>query len=77
MDNQGFVHLNVISNFKRIRKLTQGIHMVRSACLKSSVLEVSTGLDGVDRVRCKEGWRQWVLTAAPQRESRKNLLRNI
>ncbi|KAI9811112.1 MAG: hypothetical protein M1832_001068 [Thelocarpon impressellum] len=61
MDSQGFVFLAVIADFNRMRQLTQDIELVRYACLQSRKIEFRTGSDGLDRLRPREGWQQWVL----------------
>lgn len=61
MDSYGFVFLNVLANFNRIRQLTQDIELLRYACFQSRTIELYQGLDGLDRVRRREGWQQWVL----------------
>ncbi|KAI9781038.1 MAG: hypothetical protein M1816_002581 [Peltula sp. TS41687] len=61
MDSQGFVFLNVIANFNRIRNLTQDIELLRVACYQSRTIEFVQGSDGLDRVRRREGWQQWLL----------------
>ena len=61
MDSQGFVFLNVIANFNRIRNLTQDMELLRVACYQSRTIEFVQGSDGFDRVRRREGWQQWVL----------------
>lgn len=62
MDSQGFVFLNVIANFNRIRQLTQDMELLRYACYQSRTIEFFQGPDGLDRVRRREGWPQWVLS---------------
>ncbi|KAI9851439.1 MAG: hypothetical protein M1838_003628 [Thelocarpon superellum] len=61
MDSQGFVFLAVILEFNRIRQLTRDMELVRYACLQSRKIELRTGADGMDRLRPREGWSQWVL----------------
>jgi hypothetical protein len=61
MDSQGFVFLDVLSNFNRIKQLTQDLEMIRLVCLRSPVIEILTGGDGVERVRRQGDWQQWVM----------------
>ena len=61
MDSQGFVFLQFIAGFKRIQGLTQEIEQVRVACQASQTIDLIRGEDGVDRVRRRDGWEQWVL----------------
>ena len=62
MDSQGFVFLSVLVNFNRIKQLTSDIDLIRYVCLNSRPIEFQTGMDGVDRLRPREGWQQWVLS---------------
>jgi la-related protein 1 len=61
MDSQGFVPVNFIASFNRMRELLVDITVLRQACIDSSLVEFVVGNDGVERVRCKEGWEQWVI----------------
>ena len=63
MDSQGFVFLHVIANFNRIRQLSQDMDLLRYACYQSRTIECYQGPDGLDRIRRREGWQQWVLAA--------------
>jgi la-related protein 1 len=61
MDSQGFVFLSVLAKFNRIKQLTQETELIRYVCLNSANIEFRMGTDGVDRLRKREGWQQWVL----------------
>ncbi len=61
MDSQGFAFLNLVMGFNRIRQLTSDVELIRYVCRMSQVIEIQTGMDGIDRVRKAEGWQQWVL----------------
>jgi la-related protein 1 len=61
MDSQGFVLLTTLSEFKRLRALTQDVDLLRFICQSSHALEWRLGVDGKDRVRVRDGWQQWVL----------------
>lgn len=61
MDSQGFILLGVLTNFNRIRSLTQDLEIIRMACSQSSEIEFGTGPDGLDRVRKRDEWQRWVL----------------
>lgn len=61
MDTQGFVFLDVLANFNRIKQLTQDPEMIRFVCLRSQVIEILAGGDGLDRVRRQGDWQQWVM----------------
>ncbi|KAL1992367.1 hypothetical protein VTN49DRAFT_4399 [Thermomyces lanuginosus] len=61
MDSQGFVPLTFIANFKRIKNLTEDLDLIRHCCHQARNVEHQLGADGVDRVRPREKWQQWVL----------------
>lgn len=61
MDTQGFVFLDVIANFNRLKQLTVDKDLIKFVCLKSEVIEIRVGDDGKDRLRRREGWEQFVL----------------
>ena len=61
MDSQGFVFLNVLTNFNRIKQLTVDTQLVRMVCAYAPSIDFRTGIDGVDRVRKSEDWERWVL----------------
>jgi len=60
MDGQGFVPLGVIANFKRVKSLTEDFELLRHVARTLRVVEYQTGEDGVDRLRPREKWAQWV-----------------
>jgi la-related protein 1 len=62
MDSQGFVLLNVIANFKRIKSLTEDIELLRHVCRQLKAVEYRPGEDGFDRLRKRDKWEQWVLS---------------
>ncbi|KAI9716452.1 MAG: hypothetical protein M1812_005347 [Candelaria pacifica] len=72
MDSQGFVFLNVIANFNRIKALTADMEMIRYVCLTSKNIEFRTGNDGMDRLRRWEGWQTWVLDIEERDASAQN-----
>ena len=59
MDSQGFVFLDLLAQFNRIKQLTNDMELIRQACLHSQTVEY-VHVDGIDRVRAREGWQQWV-----------------
>lgn len=61
MDSQGFVRLSFIASFKRIKTLTEDVELLRQVCRHLRDIEYQAGEDGVDRLRLKEKWEQWVL----------------
>ncbi|RYP66968.1 hypothetical protein DL769_005884 [Monosporascus sp. CRB-8-3] len=60
MDSQGFVLLNIITQFKRMQELTSDYNLVRYASQTSERVELVTGEDRQDRIRRREGWETWV-----------------
>ncbi|EPS32109.1 hypothetical protein PDE_07068 [Penicillium oxalicum 114-2] len=61
MDSQGFVPLGVIASFKRVKSLTEDFEMLRHVSRGLRNVDYQIGEDGVDRLRPKEKWAQWVL----------------
>jgi la-related protein 1 len=61
MDSQGFVPLAVIASFKRVKSLTEDFEMLRHVSRGLRNVDYHIGEDGVDRLRPKERWAQWVL----------------
>lgn len=61
MDSKGFVFLNVIAEFNRIKQLTTDLELIKHVCYNSQAIEFRIGQDGKDRLRARENWQQWVL----------------
>ena len=61
MDSQGFVPLELITNFKRIKQLTSDVDMIKVVCQSLPQVEFQSGDDGVDRLRKRDKWEQWVV----------------
>ena len=64
MDSQGFVPLNVIANFKRIKTLTEdamSMDILRYVCQQVKSVEYVQGDDGEGRLRRRDGWEDFVL----------------
>lgn len=61
MDSQGFVPLGVIASFKRVKSLTEDFELIRHVSRQLRTVEYQTGEDGVDRLRPREKWGQWIL----------------
>lgn len=72
MDSQGFVFLGVLAKFNRIKQLTQETELIRYVCLNSPNIEFRMGTDGIDRLRKREGWQQWVLNKEDRDPSAQN-----
>jgi la-related protein 1 len=64
MDSQGFVSLEFIAGFNRIKHLSTDIELIKLVCQQSNVVQYRTGEDGQDRLRRRDGWEQWVLNMA-------------
>ncbi|KAJ5185723.1 Winged helix-turn-helix transcription repressor DNA-binding [Penicillium cf. griseofulvum] len=85
MDSQGFVPLNVLASFKRVKSLTEDFELLRHVSRQLRSVECQTGEDGVDRLRPRDKWQQWVLPvdqrepaaqhdgAAPARKTDENI----
>jgi hypothetical protein len=62
MDNQGWVDINMISSFNRIKSLTADASVVKEVAGLSSILQIKE-----EHIRLADGqWRQWVLPDAKQ-----------
>lgn len=71
MDSQGFVSLALLAKFNRIKQLTNDIDLIRQACLHCQTIEY-VHVEGIDRVRAREGWQQWVLKMEERDSSAQN-----
>ena len=75
MDGQGYVLLSVIANFKRIKTLTQDamtVDSLRYVCQQVKSVEFLSSFDGDDRLRRREGWRDFVLPVEERFETARN-----
>lgn len=72
MDSQGFVFLDIVANFNRVRQLTPDRNIIKVACMNSSVIEIRVGDDGKERLRKAEGWEQFLLPMEQREESAQN-----
>ncbi len=73
MDSQGFVFLSVLAKFNRIKQLTTNYAMIQQVCVNSPNLEYyDPRVDGVDRVRKRDGWQQWVMKIEDRDPSAQN-----
>ncbi|KIW44315.1 uncharacterized protein PV06_05333 [Exophiala oligosperma] len=75
MDGQGYVPLRVIANFKRIKTLTEDnmtIDTLRYVCQQVKSVEFFLGADGDDRLRRRDGWRDFVLPEEERFEDARN-----
>ncbi|KAK1774451.1 hypothetical protein QBC45DRAFT_41862 [Copromyces sp. CBS 386.78] len=61
MDGSGWVFLDVIASFRRMRELSKDRESVRFACSLSDKVEFVIGEDGHERLRSKDSWSKFVL----------------
>ncbi|KAK4697850.1 la-related protein 1, partial [Lecanoromycetidae sp. Uapishka_2] len=76
MDSQGFVPLQLVMNFNRMKALTTDPRMVYFACRSIPQVEL-IHIDGVDRIRRRDdnptdGWPKWVLDMELRYDEAKN-----
>ncbi|KAK4890370.1 hypothetical protein LTR27_010898 [Elasticomyces elasticus] len=69
MDSQGFVFLDLVASFNRIKQLTQDRNVLRDVCLASETIEIRVGEDGKERLRRRDGYEQFVLPKEERNES--------
>lgn len=72
MDSKGFVLLEVITNFNRMRPYSTDKDLLRTVCLNSEAIEIVIGEDGKDRLRRREGWEQFLLPMDQREASAQN-----
>lgn len=72
MDSQGFVSLEFIAGFNRIKSLSSDLELVKLVCQQSGTIEYRTSEQGQDRLRRRDGWEQWVLSMDERDESARN-----
>ncbi|ROW11389.1 hypothetical protein VMCG_01084 [Cytospora schulzeri] len=69
MDSQGFVPLEFIADFSRVRGISQrNLNLVREACADSQEVEYVFG-DGEELLRRREGWEKYVLPEDKRKEN--------
>ncbi|KAK3354123.1 hypothetical protein B0H65DRAFT_543476 [Neurospora tetraspora] len=61
MDGSGWVFLDVIASFRRMRELSKDRETIRFACSLSEKVEFVIGEDGHERLRSKDSWSKFVL----------------
>lgn len=72
MNSQGFVPLSLVAGFRRIQQLTPDLELVRYVCLNSQVIEFLVGEDGVDWIRRRDDWHQWLLNIEERMPAARN-----
>jgi la-related protein 1 len=53
--------MTFLTDLPSTRNLTLDMDMLRSVCMESEIVEYKMDLDGIGRVRCKDGWEKWTL----------------
>ncbi|QPC75802.1 hypothetical protein HYE68_006554 [Fusarium pseudograminearum] len=61
MDSQGFVSLHFVFSFRRLRDMTGEINHVRLACEDSTEIDFAVADDGIELLRRRDGWQNFVL----------------
>lgn len=61
MNSEGFVDIQLLANFNRVKALASDINLIKESLQESELLEVRD-----DKVRKKEGWQTWILPAQKQ-----------
>ncbi|KAF4547482.1 La domain-containing protein 2 [Elsinoe fawcettii] len=61
MDSQGWIFLQVIAGFNRIKQMTPDYDILKQACLRSNEVEIRIGPDGKERLRKVRDWERWVM----------------
>lgn len=73
MDSQGFVPLEVIADFSRVRSISQqNLQYVRDACMDSEDIDFGLGDGKNELLRRREGWDKYVLPEAKRKERARN-----
>ncbi|KAL8088516.1 la-related protein 1C-like [Apium graveolens] len=55
MDDQGWVNISVIANFRRVLSLTSDVQLILNALGASTVVEVQG-----DKIRRRDNWKKWL-----------------
>ena len=69
MDSQGFVFLDVIVEFNRIKQLTDDRALIKAVCMQCENIEIRVGDDGKERLRRHADWERFVLPMVERDES--------
>lgn len=56
MDRDGWVPINLIANFKKIREMTDNVQLILDALRVSNLVEIQG-----EKVRRKGNWRKWII----------------
>lgn len=73
MDSQGFVPLQVIADFPRVKHYTQGDkELVKAACMSTDDVDVRVGEDGQERIRRRRDWEGFVMPVDERHATARN-----
>lgn len=72
MDSQGFVSLKLIADFSRMKQLSADFDFIRDSAAQSIEFELSSGSDGIVKIRKREGWDKFVLKIDERHPSAQN-----
>ncbi|KAI3717104.1 hypothetical protein L1987_68471 [Smallanthus sonchifolius] len=61
MDEQGWVHVNLIASFNKVSSLTDNVKLILDVMQKSTVVEVQG-----DKMRRRNDWMRWLMPPAVQ-----------
>ncbi|PTD11735.1 hypothetical protein FCULG_00004012 [Fusarium culmorum] len=62
MDSQGFVSLHFVFQFRRLRDMAvENMNLVRLACEDSTEIDFAVADDGIELLRRRDGWQNFVL----------------
>ncbi|KAJ2905105.1 hypothetical protein MKZ38_006351 [Zalerion maritima] len=60
MDDDGFVPFSLIAGFTRVKQLLATDEDLRYAIAGSNVADLWCANDGVERIRCRHNWQDWI-----------------
>ena len=72
MDSQGFVFLDVVADFNRVKRLSPDRELIKLACVYAKNIEIVIGEDGKERLRSRDSWQQFLLPMEQRHESVRN-----
>nr|GMC56007.1 la-related protein 1C-like [Ipomoea batatas] len=55
MDSEGWVPINLIANFPRVKQLTNNVLFILNCLKTSKVVEVQG-----ERIRRRDNWKKWI-----------------
>ncbi|XP_064404181.1 la-related protein 1B-like isoform X2 [Halichondria panicea] len=66
MDEGGYVSLDVVGRFNRVRALTQDVPLIKESLDGSEIVELAPS---GDKLRQKVGWQRWIFTGGANEQS--------